>query len=638
MNDYERYIHLSRYARYRDEDGRRETWEETVDRYIDYFKAKFPRHKLPWKDIRQAILDREVMPSMRALMSAGPALDKDNVAGYNCAYMTVDTIRAFDEAMYILMCGTGVGFSVEQKYIDKLPKVAEEFNESDTSIHVTDSKVGWQKGFRELLALLVNGQVPRWDLSKIRPAGARLRTFGGRASGPEPLERLFKYSVELFRGAAGRRLTPIEAHDLMCMVAEVVVAGGVRRSAMISLSDVDNREMRHAKDGGWYTTAKHRSLANNSAVYDGTPSPAGFLSEFTSLIRSGSGERGIFSRSASRSVAGRTGRRDDRYDFGTNPCSEIILRPNQFCNLTEVVVRPDDTYDDLSRKVRIATTLGTLQSTLTSFRGLRAVWRTNTEEERLLGVSLTGIADHGILYRAQGSQVGDQVAEWSGDRYRDTGSALRGLRDEAVDWNGRLSQRLGINASTAITCVKPSGTVSQLCGSASGIHPRYSPYYIRRVRADKTDPLCQFLEASGFESEDDYYNSGATVYSFPVRSPEGVETTKDIGAIEQLEIWKLYADNWCEHKPSCTVHVKDSEWVDVAAWVYANFDNISGISFLPYEEHTYRQAPYEEITEEQYNEMVENVPKNVDWEAFREETDTTTASQELACVGGHCEL
>lgn len=637
MNDYEKYIHLSRYARYRDDLGRRETWEETVDRYITYFKGKFPRNRLPWEQLRQAILDREVMPSMRALMSAGPALEKDNVAGYNCAYLTVDTIRAFDETLYILMCGTGVGFSVEAQYTNKLPTVAEEFNETDTVIHVADSKTGWQKALREMLALLYNGQVPRWDVSELRPRGSRLATFGGRASGPEPLERLFRYAVEMFRGASGRKLSTIECHDLMCMIAEVVVAGGVRRSALISLSDLDDRELRHAKDGSWHTHAKHRSLANNSACYVAKPGAGAFLSEFTSIIRSGSGERGIFSRPACRAMAARSGRRDVEYDFGTNPCSEIILRPNQFCNLTEVVVRPDDTVDDLERKVRLASILGTIQATLTNFRGLRKVWRTNTEEERLLGVSLTGICDHPTL-----SGRDDDLRLSTDPKQEDSGDDLAGilmhLRGAAVEENSRISKRLGIEASTAITCVKPSGTVSQLCGSSSGIHPRYSPYYIRRVRADAGDPLCTFMEERGYKAEEDYYNSTARVYSFPQASPDGARCTGEVGALEQLELWKIYAEHWCEHKPSVTVHVKDDEWVAVAAWVYENFDLMSGVAFLPLDEHTYKQAPYEEITEEEYDEMVKNVPKNVVWTEFREEDDATTASQELACVGGHCEL
>jgi len=638
MDDYQKYIHLSRYARYRDDLGRRETWEETVDRYITFFKAKFPKKRLPWEELRQAILDREVMPSMRALMSAGPALEKDNVAGYNCAYLTVDTIRAFDETLYILMCGTGVGFSVEAQYINKLPMVAEEFNETDTIIYVADSKTGWQKALRELLALLYNGQVPRWDVSSIRPRGSRLATFGGRASGPEPLERLFGYTAEVFRGAAGRRLSTIECHDLMCMIAEVVVAGGVRRSALISLSDLDDRELQHAKDGAWHAHAKHRSLANNSACYNAKPSAGAFLSEFTSIIRSGSGERGIFSRPACRAMAARSGRRDSEYDFGTNPCSEIILRPNQFCNLTEVVVRPDDTMDDLERKVRLATILGTVQASLTNFRGLRKIWRTNTEEERLLGVSLTGICDHELL---SGGGIFDDINRTSGEQDESESTltgALERLRNAAIDENLRLSNRLGTPASTAITCVKPSGTVSQLCGSSSGIHPRYAPYYIRRIRADKADPLCQFMGDGGYGSEEDYYNPNAQVFSFPQASPDGARCTREVGAIEQLELWKIYAVHWCEHKPSVTIHVKDDEWVDVAAWVYENFDLMSGVAFLPHDEHTYEQAPYEEITKEEYDELLKNVPKNVDWMSFNEETDATTASQELACTGGHCEL
>lgn len=620
MNEYEQFIHVSRYARYHDDLGRREAWGETVDRYISFFKKKFPRKKIDWDELREAIYNREVMPSMRCMMAAGPALEKDNVAGYNCAYLTVDTIRAFDETMYILMCGTGVGFSIESKYVSKLPMVAEEFNESDTTIHVTDSKAGWQSAFRQLVALLYSGEIPKWDTSRIRPAGSRLRTFGGRASGPEPLERLFRYTVETIQGAKGRRLTTIECHDLMCMIAEVVVAGGVRRSALISLSDVDDRELRHAKDGQWFINARQRALANNSACYEQKPTAEAFLTEFGSIVRSGSGERGIFSRQASGVVAERSGRRDPSYDFGTNPCSEIILRPNQFCNLTEVVARHDDTPSTLKRKVRLATILGTLQSTLTDFRRLRSVWKNNTEEERLLGVSITGIYDCPLLSTIECVPL------------------LKQLRSRAITTNEEYSTRLGVGASTAITCVKPSGTVSQLCGSSSGIHPRYSQYYTRRVRSDSSDPLCGYLQSLGFRHEKDFYNKSAVVFEFPVKSPEGSITTKDVRAIDQLELWKVYAEHWCEHKPSVTIYVGEDEWLDVGAWVYKNFDIMSGISFLPREEHTYKQAPYEEITEEEYNAMVKDVPKNVDFTDFKEMDDTTTASQELACTGGHCDI
>lgn len=621
LTDYEHYIAKSRYARYDDGLARRETWTETVDRYVNYWKEKYPEAKIPWKEIRSAILKREIQPSMRCLMSAGPALDRDNVAGYNCSYLPVDNVRAFDETMYILMCGTGVGFSIESKYVNKLPTIAEEFNETDTILHVADSRMGWQKAFRELLALLYSGQVPRWDMSNVRPAGERLRTFGGRASGPEPLERLFRYCVGVFTNASGRQLTTLECHDIMCMIAEVVVCGGVRRSALISLSDLNDREIRHAKDGSWHTSAPHRSLANNSACYERTPTPEGFLSEFTALIQSGSGERGIFSRSASRAVVGRSGRRDDTYDFGTNPCSEIILRPNQFCNLTEVVARPDDTVKSLKRKVRLATILGTLQSTLTDFRGLRKIWSNNTEEERLLGVSITGIYDCHLL--STGEQVGDR---------------LRLLRTHALQVNNEFAKRLDIPASASITCVKPSGTVSQLCGSSSGIHPRYAPFYIRRVRSDRNDPFARWLRDRGVPCEDCTYSRGALVFSFPVKAPEGAVCTKDVGAIEQLELWKVYAEHWCEHKPSVTINVKEEEWIDVAAWVYRNFDIMSGVSFLPYEEHTYTQAVYEEIDEETYEKLLAEMPESIPWDEFVEETDTTTASQELACVGGSCEI
>jgi ribonucleoside-diphosphate reductase alpha chain len=612
---YQEYIAKSRYARYLDEAGRRETWDETVDRYISFFQAKFPETKgIPWRELRDAILNLEVMPSMRCLMTAGPALDRDNVAGYNCSYVAVDHPRVFDEVMYILLCGTGVGFSVERQYINKLPEVAEEFHESDTVIHVRDSKIGWASGLRQLIALLYQGNVPRWDVSRVRPAGARLRTFGGRASGPEPLEDLFRYTVRTFRGATGRRLNSLEVHDLVCKIASAVVCGGVRRSALISLSNLTDERMRKAKSGEWYHAQPHRALANNSVAYTEKPDMGVFMREWQALYESKSGERGIFARYAASSMVPE--RRDPEWEFGTNPCSEIVLRSKQFCNLSEVVVRPTDTYEEVARKVKLATILGTLQATLTDFRYLSSAWKKNTEEERLLGVSLTGILDHkDFIFEAN----------------------LMSMKQVAIDTNKKVAKLLGIPPSAAITCVKPSGTVSQLVDSASGMHPRYAEYYIRRVRGDKHDPMCGALIGAGVPHETDVHNPGAWVFAFPMKAPDGALTVKDVSAIQQLEMWKHLQEWWCEHKPSVSIYVREHEWLEVGAWVYEHFDKMSGVSFFPYDDHVYQQAPYEPITEARYEELMGAFPKAIDLNVPEQE-DTTVSSQELACAGGACEL
>jgi ribonucleoside-diphosphate reductase alpha chain len=556
-------------------------------------------------------------------MTAGKALDRDNTAGYNCSYLPVDDPKAFDEAMYILLCGTGVGFSVEHKYVDQLPEVPDQLFDSQTTISVADSKEGWAKALRQLIALLYSGEVARYDLSRIRPAGARLKTFGGRASGPGPLDELFKFTIAKFRGAVGRKLTSIECHDILCKIGEVVVVGGVRRSAMISLSDLEDDRMRSCKSGNWWEQNGHRALANNSATYNSKPDIGQFLQEWTSLYNSHSGERGIFSREASQSQAAKNGRRDPNYDFGTNPCSEIILRPYQFCNLTEVVVRAEDTVESLSNKIRIATILGTFQSTMTHFPYLRKVWQKNTEEERLLGVSLTGILDN----------------KWMGEVSDSTAKALEQLRKVAVDTNSDLATQLGIPRSAAITCVKPSGTVSQLVDSASGIHARHSQYYIRRVRGDKKDPLSAFLTSAGVPAEDCVMRPDSTVvFSFPMKAPEGARLRDDLTAIEHLDVWMMYQRHWCEHKPSVTISVKEDEWMDVGAWVFRNFDEISGVSFLPWAGGTYRQAPYEECTKEQYEEMLSKMPKEIKWDDLVEVDDNVEGAQTLACVAGHCEI
>jgi ribonucleoside-triphosphate reductase len=622
MDLYQQYIHKSRYARYLPNHNRREHWGETVFRYTNYWFNKGLIDKETEDLLWAAIFDMQVMPSMRALMTAGEALDRDNVAGFNCSYIAVDSPRAFDEMMYILMCGTGVGFSVERQYIAKLPEVAEDFYDTDTIIHVSDSKIGWAKAFRELLSLLYSGQVPKWDVSRVRPAGAPLRTFGGRASGPEPLVSLFRFSVDLFKGAAGRKLTSLECHDLCCKIAQIVVVGGVRRSALISLSNLSDDRLRRAKHGQWWVDQPQRGLSNNSACYTEKPEFDQFLSEWAALYESRSGERGIFSRVASQKQAARNGRRDTNFEFGTNPCSEIILRPNQFCNLSEVVVRPNDTLEDLKHKVRVATILGTLQSTLTDFRYLRNTWAVNTKEECLLGVSLTGIMDHWLL----GNPNSKDLEKW-----------LTAMKETAIETNKEWAAKLGINQSTAITCVKPSGTVSQLVNSSSGIHGRYSPYYIRRVRADSRDPLCATLEAAGVPVETDVTSPTTKVFTFYQKAPEGSVMASKQSAMDQLKLNSLYQNYWCEHKVSQTVYYKDSEFLEVGQWIYNNFDEVSGISFLPFSEHTYQQAPYEEITEEAYLVGVETMPKEIDWD-IQEMSDNTEGAQTLACVGNACEI
>jgi len=629
MDYYQPYIAKSRYSRFLQDSKRRENWDETVDRYMAFMKEHlYGSHKynIPediYRDLSEAIKNLDVVPSMRSIMTAGKALDRDNTAGYNCSYLPVDDPKAFDEAMYILLCGTGVGFSVEQKYVNKLPEIPEKMFKSDTTVVVADSKEGWAKALRQVIALLYSGEIPKWDLRKIRPAGARLKTFGGRASGPAPLNELFEFVIRKFQAAAGRKLNTLECHDIMCKVAEVVVVGGVRRSAMISLSDLNDDKMRHAKTGQWWTDNPQRALANNSAVYEQKPDVGQFMNEWTSLYQSHSGERGIFNREAAIKQAARNGRRDSDYEFGTNPCSEIILRPYQFCNLSEVVVRETDTIYDLERKVTLATILGTYQSTMTHFPYLRKIWQRNTEEERLLGVSLTGILDNKTL----------------GANVEQTKTLLQRLRMVSVDTNLEFATAIGIEPSAAITCVKPSGTVSQLVDSASGIHPRHSRYYIRRVRGDKKDPITTFLQEKGVPSEECVLRPESTiVFSFPKKSPDSALLRDDLTAIEHLDLWMMYQKDWCEHKPSVTISVKEDEWVEVGAWCWKNFDDISGVSFLPYDGGTYKQAPYEECTEEQYNELLDKMPVTLFWDELIEEDDNVEGVQQLACTAGVCEI
>ena len=623
--DYQAFIHKSRYAKYFDGKGR-ESWSDTVGRYMDNVvrKALGGIDNSYIKDIEQAILGQEVTPSMRAMMTAGPALDRDNTAGYNCSYLPVDDPKSFDEAMYILLCGTGVGFSVERQFISKLPEVPELF-ESESIVVVKDSKEGWAKGFRQVLALLWAGEIPKWDVSRVRPAGARLKTFGGRASGPAPLVELFNFAVSTFKAAQGRKLSSMECHDLMCFIGQIVVVGGVRRSAMISLSNLSDDRMRHAKSGQWWETAGHRALANNSVSYTEKPDMETFMREWLSLVESKSGERGIFNREASKKQAAKFGRRDPNYEFGTNPCSEIILRPYQFCNLTECVVRATDTLKDLERKVKLATILGTIQSTLIKFPYLRKVWQNNTAEERLLGVSMTGIMDNPLMTSSN----------------KGLDKTLEHLRSIAVATNAEWAERLGIPASASISCVKPSGTVSQLVDSASGIHARHSPYYIRTVRGDNKDPLTQFMIDQGIPNEPCVMKPDSTVvFSFPVKSPEQAVTRNDMTAVEQLELWLTYQRHWCEHKPSVTISVRDAEWMAVGAFVYEHFDEMSGVSFLPHSDHTYQQAPYQDCTKEEYEEMLSLMPESIDWSDLSnyENEDNTVSMQTMACSGDSCEI
>ena len=622
--EYQAFIHKSRYARWLEKPKRREEWSETIERYMDNVIRPVIGDDSYVNQIRDAMLGLEVCPSMRALMTAGPALARDNTAGYNCSYLPVDDLKSFDEAMFILLCGTGVGFSVERQFISKLPEVPDLFD-SETTIVVRDSKEGWAKAFRQLIALLYSGEIPKWDTSRVRPSGSRLKTFGGRASGPGPLVDLFNFTIHTFKEAQGYKLSSIQCHDIMCKIGEVIVMGGVRRSAMISLSNLSDDRMRHAKSGAWWENDSHRALANNSVAYTEKPDAVSFMREWTALVESGSGERGIFNREAAKKQAGKYGRRDSDWDFGTNPCSEIILRPYQFCNLTEVVVRATDTVEDLERKVRLATILGTVQSTYTKFPYLRKVWQRNTEEERLLGVSLTGIMDNRLLT----------------SKNKGLDKTLEHLRKVAVDVNAMWANRLGIPQSTSITCVKPSGTVSQLVDSASGIHPRYANYYIRTVRGDNKDPLTTFMKDQGIPSEPDVMKPDVTtVFSFPIKAPDGAIVTSDLSAIEQLETWLIYQRHWCEHKPSITVNVKPDEWFEVGAFVHKHFDEMSGVSFLPYHEHTYQQAPYQEIGPKEYKELESLMPKSIDWSKLSEyeEEDTTKSSQTLACTGDVCEV
>ena len=630
MNSYNEYIAKSRYARFLDDEGRREHWPETVARYFDFMQKHLAqKHHYTLspdlrKELQDAVTNLDVVPSMRSIMTAGDALERQNVAGYNCSYLPIDDPKAFDEAMYILLCGTGVGFSVEQQYVNKLPDIPEKLYDSETIIHVKDSKEGWAKALRQLIALLYAGEIPRWDVSSVRPAGTRLKTFGGRASGPEPLVELFTYTVAKFKGCVGRKLSTLDAHDILCKIGEVVVVGGVRRSAMISLSDLSDDRMAHAKAGNWWDGNGQRALANNSAVYRNKPTVGQFMREWSSVYESHSGERGIFSRYASELQAARNGRRELGHDWGTNPCSEIILRPYQFCNLSSCIVRSGDSRDVLANKIRLATILGTFQSTMTNFPYLRKVWQKNTEEERLLGVSMTGILDNKLLNNPDDPQLPALLEE---------------LKSVAVATNAEFADAIGINRSAAITAIKPEGTVSQLAGTASGIHPNHSRYYVRRVRSDNKDPLTSFLITQGVQWEPCVMKpDSTTVFSFPVKVSEDALLREDLDALKHLELWRLYQLHYCEHKPSVTISVNEDAWPEVGAWVWNHFDEITGVSFLPYDGGTYRQAPYEECNEQQYEALKAITPETINWELFIENTDNVEGAQTLACTAGGCEI
>jgi ribonucleoside-diphosphate reductase alpha chain len=630
MSPYNTYIAKSRYARFLDDKGRREHWPETVERYFDFMTKHLKKNhdyeltKELRAELQTAVTNLDVVPSMRSVMTAGDALERQNIAGYNCSYLPIDDPKAFDEAMYILLCGTGVGFSVEQKYVNRLPEIPEKLYDSNTVVVVKDSKEGWAKALRQVISLLYAGEAPKWDVSAVRPAGTRLKTFGGRASGPEPLVDLFKYVTAKFKAASGRKLTSLEAHDILCKIGEVVVVGGVRRSAMISLSNLSDERMAHAKAGAWWEGNTQRALANNSAVYDEKPTVGQFMREWSSIYESHSGERGIFNRYASELQAAKNGRRELNKEWGTNPCSEIILRPYQFCNLSSVIVRSSDTMDRLRAKIRMATILGTFQSTMTHFPYLRKVWQTNTEDERLLGVSMTGILDNSLLNNPDDPLLAKR---------------LEIMRDEAIATNALFADAIGINRSVAITAIKPEGTVSQLTSTASGIHPQHSEFFIRRVRSDNKDPITNFLKSQGFPSEACVMKpESTTVFSFPVKVDKGAVLREDLNAIQHLKLWLMYQRHYCEHKPSVTISVTESEWPEVGAWVWQNFDEITGVSFLPMDGGTYRQAPYESFTEKEYDEMLAIMPKGIDWDQFIENTDNVEGAQMLACTAGVCEI
>ncbi|MDA0320449.1 MAG: recombinase [Proteobacteria bacterium] len=619
----EEYVYISKYSKFLHDQNRRETWAETVKRYKANVLDRHLSNEMA-EIIARAILNLEVVPSMRMLATAGPALDRDNVCGYNCAYKAITQPRDFSDALFILSSGTGMGYSVEKKYISQLPKVPSSVKMDEVSFTVQDSREGWQEAVQFAMEEGFLGNIYEYDLSLLRPEGAILKTFGGRSSGPEPLRKTLNYINDLFKKAAGRQLTSLECHDLMCMIASCIVAGGVRRSAMISLGDIDDVEMRNAKNWSLGAFPEERHSANNSYVTNGTPSKEEFEAEWSAMVAGKSGERGIFNRASAKAQAEKFGRKVA--DFGCNPCSEILLVDDgQFCNLSEVIIRADDDFYDLKRKVELATIIGTVQSTFTHFPALPKNWTDNCEEERLLGVSMTGIMDNPLTNGVLAGLPG----------------RLNELRNFAIDTNKKWAEKLGISAAASVTCVKPSGSVSALTGTASGIHSRWSDYYIRRTIQSNADPLTQLMIDEGIPHEPSATKPDLeTVFSFPIASPLGAVTNGTRSAIEQMEMWLTYQRNWTTHKVSATISVKSDEWDDLAKFVYDHFDEIAGVSFLPYDDHAYVQAPYEQISAEKYEELNLAFPISVNWSRLPEFEieDTTKASQELACTGGACEI
>lgn len=634
--DYQNYIAKSRYARFLDSEGRREHWDETVTRYLDYFEQDLDeRHgyKVPAtlrSELYSAIHDLHVMPSMRALMTAGEAAKRENLAVYNCAYLPLDRPRAFAEALYILMCGTGVGFSVERQYANMLPEVPSDFSRTAFDIVVGDSKMGWAVAFEDLLTCLYAGTIPHIIYDEIRSAGERLKVFGGRASGPEPLQRLFEFTIRTFRNAAGRKLNSLECHEIATMTGDIVVVGGVRRSAEISLSNLSDPRMRDAKSGDWRAHKPHLQLANNSVAYTEKPDVGAFMAEWHSIYMSKSGERGIFNRVGAQKKVLRLGRRDHRFDFGVNPCGEIILRPRGLCNLSESVVRRNDSLAELREKARLAAILGTWQATQTRFGFVEPDWRKNAEEERLLGVSQTGIYDNPMMRGDMGMEA--------------LGRQLHDLKGVVLSTNREMAYEIGISPSAAATTVKPSGTVSQLVNSPSGIHQGHAPYYIRRVSADNKDPVTQFMIDSGIPNEPHATKpNDMTVFSFPIALAHDTVTREQVTAIQHLELVKLYNNVWSEHAVSCTVSIKEHEWPEVGGWVYNNFDDVVGLAFLPHfaEDSSYTQMPYETIDKWQYEDLLAKMPKALDWSKLAEYEageDTVTGTREFACQGNTCEI
>ena len=634
-NALSEFVYLRTYARWIEHEGRRETWIETIDRYLSFMRENLGEKltKEDYSELRQALLKQEVMPSMRLLQFAGDAARKTNVCAYNCSYIAPSCVEDFGEVMYVSMCGTGVGFSVESQNVEALPQIEYQGGEKLATHIVADSKEGWCDALVLGMNTWYQGKDIEFDYSKLRPAGARLKTFGGKSSGPEPLQALLDFTRSKILSRQGRRLTNINVHDILCKIGEIVVAGGVRRSAMISLSDLDDEKMRHAKDGQFYMLQPQRSIANNSAVYLEKPTQEVFLSEWLALVKSGSGERGIFNRGSLIETLPK--RRVDLLKekglihgdritgiIGTNPCAEIILQSKQFCNLSEVVARSDDDEKSLLRKIRLATLLGTYQASLTYFPYLSKAWQDNCEKERLLGVSITG--------------------QWDCQAVRDN-NVLDKLKQAAIDANKEYAKRFNVNASTCITCVKPSGTVSQTVDSSSGMHPRHAPFYIRRIRISASDALFKMLKKQGvpYHPEVGQSEMDATTFvlDFPVKAPTNAVCKDNLTALEQLEHWRLVKENYTEHNPSVTISVGEDEWLQVANWVYQHWDIIGGLSFLPRFDHVYQLAPYEAITEEEYNALLKRFEQLDFAQLFAyEHSDTTEVKRELACVGGACEI